>query len=156
MNRVFRWKVLRWVVLGLVVVLVGIQLVPVDRANPPVEAEVPAEANVRAILRRACYDCHSNETFWPWYSRIAPISWLVARDVHEGRKELNFSTWNRYTTKQQLKNFKESWAEVAEGEMPPWIYLPVHRDAVLSAEDRRLLRTWALGAAQAPGPSGEK
>jgi hypothetical protein len=111
---------------------------------------------VRAILRRACYDCHSNETFWPWYSRIAPISWLVARDVHEGRKELNFSTWNRYTTKQQLKNFKESWAEVAEGEMPPWIYLPVHRDAVLSAEDRRLLRTWALGAAQAPGPSGEK
>lgn len=148
MKQIFRWKVLRWFLLVAVVVSVGIQFVPVARSNPPVEAEAPADPNVRAVLRRACYDCHSNATVWPWYSKIAPFSWLIARDVYEGRKELNFSTWNRYTTKQQVKKLKESWEEVVEGEMAPWYYLPVHREAVLSAEDQALLREWALGATQ--------
>ena len=134
----------------------GIQLVPVDRSNPPVEVEVAANANVRAVLRRACYDCHSHETVWPWYSKVAPVSWLVAHDVHEGRQKLNFSTWNRYTPKQQVKKSKESWEEVAAGEMPLWYYLPVHRDAALSADDRALLRTWALEAAQTPAPVEDK
>ena len=127
----------------LVVALAAMQFVPVDRTNPPVETEVPAPPAVREILRRACYDCHSNETVWPWYSRLAPISWLVARDVHEGREELNLSTWNQYTTKQQLKKLKKSWDEVAEGEMPPWMYLPPHPDARLSADDRAALRAWS-------------
>jgi hypothetical protein len=63
--------------------------------------------------------------------------------VQEGRAELNFSTWNRYSTQQQVKKLKESWQEVSEGEMSPWYYLPVHRDARLSAEDRTLLEQWA-------------
>ena len=71
------------------------------------------------------------------------MSWLLARDVREGRAELNFSTWNQYSTQQRVKKLKESWEEVAEGEMPPWFYLPVHRDARLSADDRTLLRQWA-------------
>jgi hypothetical protein len=154
MRKIFRWKVLRWIVFGVLSALVGMQLVPVNRSNPAVEVEVPAPTNVRAVLRRACYDCHSNETMWPWYSKVAPFSWLVARDVHEGRKELNFSSWNQYTTKQQMKKLKESWEEIAEGEMPPWFYLPVHRDAVLSAEDRVLLRTWSLTVPQPP--NGER
>ena len=156
MRNIFRWNVLRWLLLGTLVALVIAQLVPVDRSNPPVEAEVPAPANVRAVLRRACYDCHSNETVWPWYSSVAPFSWLLARDVHEGRRELNFSTWSQYTTKQQIKKLKESWEEVAEGEMPPWFYLPVHRDAVLSAEDRGLLRAWSLAAPTGVDASGEQ
>ncbi|MDQ2931377.1 MAG: heme-binding domain-containing protein [Gemmatimonadota bacterium] len=127
----------------LIIVLGAVQLVPVDRTNPPVETEIPATAQVRSVLRRACYDCHSNETVWPWYSRIAPVSWLVAHDVHDGREELNFSTWNRYTTEQQLKKLKKSGNEVAEGEMPPSIYFPLHPDARLSADDRALLRAWA-------------
>ena len=61
---------------------------------------------------------------WPWYSQIAPISWIIARDVQEGRAEVSFSTWNRYSTQQQVKKLKESWEEVAEGEMPPWFYSP--------------------------------
>jgi hypothetical protein len=150
MRQVLRWNVVRWILLGVLVVLLAIQLVPVDRSNPPVEAEVPAPVHVRALLRRACYDCHSNETTWPWYSRVAPFSWLVARDVREGRDELNFSTWNRMTTQERVKRLKESWKEVAEGEMPPWFYLGIHRDAVLSAEDRAALRAWALGTASAP------
>ena len=144
-RRFIRWKVVRWVLLAIVVVLVGIQLVPVDRSNPPVTADVPASLEVRAILRRACYDCHSNETVWTWYSKIAPVSWLVAYDVHEGRKELNYSTWDRYTAHEQNKKLKKSWEEVADNEMPPWFYLAIHRDAVLSAEDREVLRKWALG-----------
>jgi hypothetical protein len=82
---------------------------------------------------------------WPWYSRVAPVSWLLARDVRKGRDELNFSTWDRYSTKEQVKKLKKSWEEAAEGEMPPWFYLPVHRDAVLSAEDKVVLREWAIG-----------
>jgi hypothetical protein len=144
-KRVFRWEAIRWIVLGVVVVFAAIQFVPVDRSNPAVTAEVPASPEARAVLRRACHDCHSNETVWPWYSQVAPVSWLVARDVRKGREELNLSTWDRYTTKQQVKKLKESWEEVAEGEMPPWFYLPVHRDAVLSADDRSILRQWAVG-----------
>lgn len=146
MSKLFRWKTLRWFVLGVIVAFVAIQFVPVDRRNPAVAAEVPAPAEVRAVLRRACYDCHSNETEWPWYSKIAPVSWLVSYDVKKGREELNFSTWNQYTGQQQIKKLRESWEEVEEGEMPLWFYLPVHRDAVLSAKDRADLRQWALGA----------
>jgi hypothetical protein len=145
MNRFTRGNVVRWVVLAAVAVFVAIQLVPVQRSNPPVTAEVPAPPEAQAVLRRACYDCHSNETVWPWYSRVAPVSWLLARDVREGRAELNFSTWDRYSTKEQVEKLKESWEEAAEGEMPPWFYLPVHRDAVLSAEDKQVLREWAIG-----------
>jgi len=151
----FRRKVVRGTLLGILVVLVAIQFVPVDRSNPPVQAEVPAPANARAILRRACYDCHSNETVWPWYSKVAPSSWLVARDVHQGREELNFSTWDRYNTKQQVKSLKESWQETAEGEMPPWFYLALHRDANLSAEDKSTLRTWALRSSPEGGQEDE-
>jgi hypothetical protein len=71
---------------ALVMLLVAIQLVPVDRHNPAVESRVPASPEVRAILRRACHDCHSNETVWPWYSGIAPVTWLMSQDVHEGQE----------------------------------------------------------------------
>ena len=145
MKRVVSWKVFRLVAIGVVAVFLAIQFVPVDRSNPPVTVEVPAQPEVRAVLRRTCYDCHSHETVWPWYSRVAPVSWLLARDVREGRDELNFSTWDRYAAKEQVKKLKESWEEAAEGEMPPWFYLRVHRDAVLSAEDKAVLRQWALG-----------
>jgi hypothetical protein len=136
-----KWMAL--LALSILIVLVAIQFVPVGIGNPPVTADIPSSPAVKAILRRACYDCHSNETEWPWYGRIAPGSWLIARDVRAGRAELNFSTWDRYSTQQQVRKLKESWEEIAEGEMPPWFYLPVHRDARLSAEDRALLRQWA-------------
>ncbi|MDH5429724.1 MAG: heme-binding domain-containing protein, partial [Nitrospirota bacterium] len=89
------------VVVGMAIVLIGIQFIPVNRTNPPMEEEIVALPDVKAILKRACYDCHSNETIWPWYSQVAPASWLLAWDVAEGREELNFSTWNRYTQKKR-------------------------------------------------------
>lgn len=143
-------------ILALVIVVFGlIQLVPVDRSNPPVEADIPTPPEVKSILRRACYDCHSNETVWPWYSQLAPFSWMIARDVHQGRAELNFSTWNRYNPKEQVKKMKESFEEVAEGEMPPWYYLPMHRDASLSEADRTALRTWAGSPSRTPDTKEE-
>lgn len=136
-------RAMKWLAGGFVVVFAAIQLVPGERTNPPVETEVPASEEVRLVLRRACYDCHSNETVWPWYSRIAPISWLLARDVAEGREALNFSTWNRLSHEKRVEAMHESWEEIEEGEMPPWFYLPPHPEARLSEEDRQLLRAWS-------------
>ena len=152
MTGIFRKDVLRRGLLGLGAALVAIQLVPVDRTSPPVAAEIQAPANVRAVLKRACYDCHSNETAWPWYSRVAPVSWLVARDVREGRKELNFSDWGGYEPRRQARKLKETREEVAKGEMPPWFYVAVHREAALSADDEALLREWTLGGTPEPAP----
>ena len=142
-------RIVRWSIAALAITLVVIQFIPVDRTNPPVETEVRATVEVRQVLRRACYDCHSNETIWPWYSRIAPVSWLVARDVREGREELNFSTWNRPTTKERIKALHESQETVEEGEMPLWFDIPTHPQARLSVQDRSVLRAWLLSMGSA-------
>lgn len=111
-----------------------IQLVPYgrDHTNPAVRAEPawPSPA-VRALAVRACFDCHSNESRWPWYSHVAPVSWLVQKDVVDGRKHLNFSEWDL-----PQKNAKEAAEELRDGEMPPAIYLPLHADAKLSAAEK--------------------
>jgi hypothetical protein len=120
-----------------------IQLLPSHRENPPVETEVAAPAEVRAILHRACYDCHSNETVWPWYARVAPVSWLIERDVREGRREVNFSTWNRNDARRQARKWKEIQEQIEKREMPPWIYTALHGEARLSEADREALRDWA-------------
>lgn len=120
-----------------------IQLVPVRRDNPPVRLEVDAPRPVKAILERSCYDCHSHQTRWPWYSHVAPVSWLVARDVHEGRKELNFSDWPAYDFEKQDDLFKHIAKQVERKKMPLPIYLPMHPGARLSEEDRRILVDWA-------------
>jgi hypothetical protein len=119
------------------------QLVPVDRANPPVAQKLQAPAEVAAVLRAACYDCHSNETRWPWYSRVAPASWLVARDVDEGRSRLNLSRWGAYEPTRRERLANEMWKQVADGEMPPALYVLAHPEARLSASDRELLRSWS-------------
>ncbi len=146
-------KPLLKILLVLVIVLVVIQFIPLDKSNPPVEEEIVASPEITVILKRACYDCHSNETIWPEYSLIAPVSWLLVWDVREGRKELNFSTWNRYSPKKRAKIIKEIREEVEEGEMPPWFYLPLHPEARLSDKDRAVLRAWA---ASVPSVSEEE
>jgi hypothetical protein len=140
MEKIMRF--LKWGAVVFFILFLLIQLVPVDKTNPPIETEIPAPEEVRSILKRSCYDCHSNETSWPWYSRVAPISWLVVYDVKEGRDELNFSTWNKYSTSKQNKKLKEIWDEIDEGEMPLWVYLPAHPKAKLSANDKAILQKW--------------
>lgn len=127
---------------GVLTLAAAIQLVPVRRANPPVTADVAAPAPIQTLLRRACYDCHSNETVWPWYSGIAPASWLVAHDVNDGRRALNFSTWSDYDRTTGAKKLKEAGDEIAEAEMPPWTYLLIHPEARLNGGERRQLQSW--------------
>jgi hypothetical protein len=135
------------ILLGLALFMLAIQLVPVPRTNPPVEEEVPAPADVRAVLGRSCYDCHSHETRWPWYAWVAPTSWLLAWDVSEAREHLNFSTWNRYDAEKRRELLEEAWEEVEEGHMPLRIYLWLHPDAKLGDAERELLRDWSESAA---------
>lgn len=130
------------IALGFGVVLVAIQLVPVARTNPPVEASVEAPSEVTAILRRACFDCHSNETVWPPQAYVAPVSWLVAQDVREGREELNFSRWGPDQAKRAAKELPK---EVEKKDMPPFLYVIAHPGATLSAADRATLTAWARG-----------
>jgi hypothetical protein len=104
----------------LVLAILGIQLVPYGRnhANPPLRQEPKWDsAQTRELTARACFDCHSNETVWPWYSNIAPASWLVQRDVDKGRKKLNFSEWDR-----PQEEADESAKSVQKDKMPPWYY----------------------------------
>jgi len=120
-----------------VAVLVAAQLVPYGRnhTNPPVVAE-PAwdQPETRAMAVRACFDCHSNQTVWPWYTHVAPVSWLVQHDVDEGRQMLNFSEWQRHH-----EEAGEAADEVLEQEMPPRIYLLPHPEARLLDSERQAL-----------------
>lgn len=140
-------RFVKWAALVFCVAFIVIQVVPVNRANPPVQGDFRGSAEVVSVLRRACYDCHSNETVWPWYSRIAPVSWLIAHDVHEGRAALNFSTWDQLSAEKQAEALKESWEEIAEGKMPTWYYVVIHPEAKLSTNDRSVLRAWSGSAA---------
>jgi mono/diheme cytochrome c family protein len=126
------------VVVGLVLAL-AIQLVPVNRADPASVAEPSWDSPAtRALLKQACFDCHSNETEWPWYSRIAPVSWLLAHDVQEGRSNLNFSEWEAGMGGAPL--LVEVTRAVEGGQMPPAQYLLTHPGARLSdAEKQQLL-----------------
>lgn len=138
--------ILRGVVFGCLGVFAAIQFVPADLTNPPTESEIETTSEVKKILTRACYDCHSNETHWPWYSHIAPASWLIEHDVKEGRAELNFSTWNRYSEEKRAEKLHEMCEEVEEREMPLWFYVTLHSDARLTADDIKTLRRWADAA----------
>ena len=130
-------KVLLWGVVAALVVFVAIQFVPYgrDRTNPPVVSEPEWDSPAtRELAVAACYDCHSNETKWPWYSRFAPSSWLVQRDVDGGREHLNFSEW------QGANAGEDGLASVVRsGEMPPWQYKLMHSEARLSTEEREAL-----------------
>lgn len=136
-------KFLKRAVLALILILIGIQFIPVNKTNPPERGDPPGSPEVRALLRRACYDCHSNETVWPWYAPIAPASLLIGRDVKEGRKEVNFSTWEKYDEKRKARKLKEIAKQVGGGDMPLFYYTPLHPDAKLSRAERELIVKWA-------------
>lgn len=130
------------IIFAIVVILIGIQFIPVERTNPPIQSDFDAPADVKAIIKKACYNCHSNETKWVWYTKIAPVSFLTASDVGDGRKHLNFSDWNKYANK-FAKVKEEIWEEVREENMPPWQYRIFHSEAQLTQEEKNILRNWA-------------
>jgi len=135
--------------IGALAVFLGMQLVTCDRTNPPVVSDIKTPDDVKVVLRRSCYDCHSNETVWRWYHRIAPGSWLVHRDVSDGRRHMNFSEWNAVPPEKRAKLMQHIAKVVASGDMPPWWYVyPMHPVASMSDADKTLLEGWANGAAK--------
>ena len=142
-------KIVRWVLISAGVMFIGMQLLRPDMTNPPVDAEMAADRllmidpEVGALLRTACYDCHSNETRWPWYSHIAPASWLVARDVKEGRSHLNFSAWGKYGEGRRMLALEGIAEEVGNGNMPFPPYLALHPEARLDSAARAKIVAWA-------------
>jgi Haem-binding domain len=140
---------------GLIIVIALIQFVPVQRTNPVApDPVVFADPQAEAIARRSCYDCHSNQTVWPWYANIAPVSWYVVHHVDEGRAAYNFSDVagmlanphahhhpgedpNAPVTVDTLIDHASD--HISEGEMPPAYYTLIHRDAVLSDADKATL-----------------
>jgi hypothetical protein len=129
----------------LAILVIAIQFVPVDRSNPPVRNDVAAPAAVEAILRGACYDCHSHETRWPWYGGVAPISWFVARHVHAGRRLLDFSDWPVLDFDAQDGLLDRIAREVGDRAMPPLSYRVVHPEARLTDAQRQAIVSWARG-----------
>ncbi len=126
------------------IVFVLIQFVPVKRENPPVTAAISAPPEVLKIIKRSCYDCHSNETRWPWYSKIAPVSWLVGNDVREGRENMNFSDWNKLSVDDQLFFKTNILKKITKDEMPLFIYKLGHPGARLSDGDKAIIQKWVL------------
>ncbi len=136
-----RW--LRRALVSVGVVVVGLQFVPVRRTNPPVGASLQPPAEVALLLRGACYDCHSNETRWPWYSYVAPVSWWVVRHVERGRADLNFSEWPVLDLEAQSWAYNDIEKQLFERTMPLRSYTWLHAPARLSDAERQRLLRWA-------------
>ncbi len=135
--------------LGLIATLVVMQFFRIDKSNPESDSalnmfvveHVPDD--VQSIIKTSCLNCHSNQVNYPWYSNVAPISWVVKNHINEAREELNFSEWGTYTTKRKLHKLEEIEEEVDEAEMPLPSYLIVHGEARLSKKQQKRLINWA-------------
>ena len=143
-------KIARWTALIFFLAFVGIQFVRPDRTNPEFDrgkdlaGTADLDSTCVSIFRRSCYDCHSMETRWPWYSNIAPVSWLLANDVHTGRRHLNFSIWGKYAKTRRLKSLDDIRDELSSGDMPLPQYLLIHAEARLSPAEKDSLLVWTV------------
>lgn len=139
-------------ILGSIFIL--LQFIPINRNNPSVEADLQAPENVKTVLRKSCYDCHSNETRYPLYSYLFPASVFLAHHVEEGREELNFSNWEALSNSKKAKKSEDIVEVLEKKEMPLISYTIIHRDAVLTSEESELLIKWAK-AIQIKNDTGE-
>lgn len=138
-------KITIWLVLAIFVILQFIpntypEVIKSNEFDLIQTGKVPSE--IEQILKTSCYDCHSNETTYPWYAYIAPVSWLVVRDVKQGRSDLNFSEWANLKSRDKIKLLDEIADEVDEGNMPMPIYTITHRDASLDDNQKQVLVKW--------------
>ena len=144
-------RVVRLVLLSILGLFLLIQVIPYGHShtNPPVTGEPAWDSpRTRELAAAACFDCHSNETAWPWYTSVAPFSWLTQHDVESGRATLNFSEWNQ---PQEAGDFAEM---ISSGEMPPWYYSLIHSAARLSDQEKQQLIAGLRATLQASPPIG--
>ena len=142
-------KVLKYTAAGLLAIFIIIQFVPAnlpenstDLSSDIINTEIIPD-DVKLILKKACYDCHSSQTVYPWYSKVAPVSWLVAKDTREGREELNLSQWSEMSKRKKIKTLSDMAEEVEKKNMPLKIYTVIHKDAILSDEEITTFTSWA-------------
>ena len=141
-------RILKWSLLVVALAFIVIQFFGPARTNPAaapslgIEAHAQVPPNVKALLDRSCADCHSNNTRWPLYSRVAPVSWFVIDHVNEGRMEMNLSEWGRYDKRQQTNNLDDMCELAREGDMPLSSYIPLHPGSRLTADDVKMLCEW--------------
>jgi len=141
-------KLLKILIIILIVAFIAMQFVPnkmpentAAGKDDLISSGVLPE-NISSILRTSCYDCHSNQTVYPWYSKVAPASWLLAKDIRDGRDDLNFSEWGSDSKRHQIGNLRKIKEEVTSGAMPLKKYLLIHRHAALSPEQKDALAKW--------------
>ena len=127
----------------ILVLFVVVQFITIKKVDESVDRSLEIKANeqVMSIFKKACYDCHSNEIKYPWYSSIAPFSWVISGHIEEGRKALNFSLWENYTLEQKSEHIKDIYRTVYAA-MPLQSYLWLHDEANLTKEERSLIRDW--------------
>ena len=141
-------KVIKWALIVVACLFVIAQFKRPAKTNPlsdpsaALEAHAQVDPKVGAILKRSCYDCHSNNTRWPWYSNVAPVSWFVIDHVNEGRRDMNFSEWGMQSRQDQRGQLNQICKLVNSGVMPLSSYTPMHADARLSEEDKKLICDW--------------
>jgi len=141
-------KVIKYLFIIIILAMVVIQFFRPDRfytaetTPDDINKKMQIPGNVQGIIKRSCYDCHSNQTFWPWYSNIAPVSWLVADDVTKGRKKMNFSEWGKMSQPKQEKKLTDICDEITEDKMPLPKYLVIHKDAKLSQAEKDAICGW--------------
>lgn len=140
----------KWIAVGLVAFLIFIQVIKPSRTNPPVvasrslQAHVDVPPGVQTVLKRSCYDCHSSETVWPWYSYVAPVSWYVAHDVNVGRSHINFQNWEAQVNEQEGKEHLGMTCKlIREGKMPPADYRVMHKGSDVSPEETSAVCAWS-------------
>ena len=134
--------------LAILVLLVAGQFIPVNRSSPRVDpsqtiyATLPTPTEAKAVFERSCKNCHSDETSWPWYSYVAPVSWVITRDVRQARKAMNLSEWGSYSANQKTDKLEEICEQLINGDMPDRKYTLIHRHARLTAKERDLVCQW--------------
>jgi heme-binding protein len=134
--------------------LLAVQFIPVNHSNPSVDpsrtiyANLPVPADVQALFERSCKNCHSNETAWPWYSYVAPVSWVVAHDVHGARSKMNFSEWGTYSAQRKEDRLEEICEQLTNGDMPDRKYAIFHREARPTPEERAAVCQWTEDSRQ--------
>jgi hypothetical protein len=138
-------RTIKWAILGIVIAFAALQLAQPARTNPPVKTDflktAGAPPDVAVTFRAACYDCHSDETVWPWYSHIMPMAWQVVQDVNEGRRHVNLSEWpdSPDLARKKIENMSD---EIDDGDMPLKKYTLIHKDARLTSQQRDRLTQW--------------
>lgn len=141
-------RIIKKIAIALLVAFVGIQFIPTRRNQSDIIPKTDfmfvndVPEGISKKIQVSCYDCHSNNTAYPWYNRIQPFAWFLEDHIREGKSELNFSEWENYSNRRKKSKLKSIISQIKDDEMPLWSYELIHDDAKLSEKDKELIMEW--------------